>query len=142
MPRDDAVRCRLTVCFEDPFWIGLYERTSGGLYEVSKITFGAEPMDAEGYGFLLAHAYHLAFSPPVEAEMAALRMVSPKRMQREARRQMQSAAVGTKAQQALQLQREQAAEDRKAARKERNDADDARRYALRQEKKREKHRGH
>ena len=142
MARDDSVRCRLTVCFEEPFWIGLYERTCGGRYEVSRIVFGAEPMDAEVYGFLLKNAYRLAFSPPVAGELASHRALSPKRMQREARRQMESAAVGTKAQQALQLQREQAAQARKERRRERDEAETARRYALRQEKKKEKHRGH
>ena len=33
----------LTVFFEDPFWVGVYERTDGGRYEACKITFGAEP---------------------------------------------------------------------------------------------------
>ena len=39
--------------FEAPFWIGLYERTDGGKYEVCKITFGSEPKDYEVYEFLL-----------------------------------------------------------------------------------------
>ena len=33
----------LTILFEAPFWIGLYERTDNGKYEVCKITFGSEP---------------------------------------------------------------------------------------------------
>ena len=33
--------------FEAPFWIGLYERTDNGRYEVCKITFGSEPKDYE-----------------------------------------------------------------------------------------------
>lgn len=42
---------KLTVLFEDPFWIGLYEREYNGRYEVCKITFGAEPKDYEVYDF-------------------------------------------------------------------------------------------
>ena len=34
----------LTILFEDPFWVGLYEREEDGRYSVSKITFGAEPL--------------------------------------------------------------------------------------------------
>lgn len=142
MARDETVQCRLTVCFEEPFWIGLYERQSGGRYEVCRITFGAEPMDAEVWRFLLENAYRLSFSPAVSAEMPVNRSVSPKRMQREARRQMASTAVGTKAQQALALQREQSAQERKTRRRERDEADEQRRYDLRQEKRREKHKGH
>ena len=43
----------LTILFEAPFWIGLYERTDNGKYEVCKITFGSEPKDYEVYQFLL-----------------------------------------------------------------------------------------
>ncbi|HRK76285.1 MAG TPA: DUF2992 family protein, partial [Streptococcus parasuis] len=38
-----AFKSSLTILFEAPFWIGLYERTDGGKYEVCKITFGSEP---------------------------------------------------------------------------------------------------
>lgn len=142
MPRDESVRCRLTVCFEEPFWIGLYERTYDSRYEVCKITFGAEPRDAEVYQFLLTNAYRLSFSPSLEADMRPTRIVNPKRMQREARRQVQSTSLGTKAQQALKLQHEQGKESRQTRRREQREADQARRFEQRQEKKREKHKGH
>lgn len=44
---------RLTVSFEEPFWIGLCQRVDGGRYEVCKITFGTEPRDCGAYDFLL-----------------------------------------------------------------------------------------
>ena len=43
------MKCSLTILFEDPFWIGLYERFDEDKYEVCKITFGAEPKDYEVY---------------------------------------------------------------------------------------------
>ena len=43
----------LTILFEAPFWIGVYERFDEGYYEVCKITFGSEPKDYEVYDFLL-----------------------------------------------------------------------------------------
>ena len=42
-----AFKSSLTILFEAPFWIGLYERTYSGKYEVCKITFGSEPKDYE-----------------------------------------------------------------------------------------------
>lgn len=42
----------LTVFFEAPFWVGVYERMDGERYEVCKITFGAEPKDYEVWEFL------------------------------------------------------------------------------------------
>ena len=50
---DIATKSKLTILFENPFWIGLYERIDGDKYEVCKITFGAEPKDYEVYDFLL-----------------------------------------------------------------------------------------
>ena len=105
----------LTVLFEDPFWIGVYEREWDGRYEVCKVTFGAEPKDYEGYDFLLKNWKHLPFSPPVKAAPMAEHAVNPKRLQREIRRATRPAGVGTKARQAPKLQQEQ----RKAERTER-----------------------
>ena len=38
---------RLTVYFEEPFWIGVFERICEGKLSVAKVTFGAEPKDYE-----------------------------------------------------------------------------------------------
>ena len=37
----------LTVFFEKPFWVGVFERVSNGRLSVCKVTFGAEPKDYE-----------------------------------------------------------------------------------------------
>ena len=132
---------RLTVYFQDPFWVGVLEREWDRKLEVCKITFGAEPKDYEVYAFLLAHWRKLEFSPPVEAQ-ARRTASNPKRMQREAAAQVGGTGIGTKAQQALQLQREQNKQDRREDRRRRDEAERERQFQLRQEKKREKRRGH
>lgn len=131
----------LTVLFEDPFWVGIYQRTDGGSCQVCRIVFGGEPKDYEVYEFLLKNWQKLQFSPPVPAEHTAERKINPKRMQREIRSQVQDRGIGTKAQQALQLQREQAELERKARRQQAREEERDRQYALRQEKKKQKHRG-
>lgn len=131
----------LTIMFENPFWIGLYERIDGGKYEVCKITFGAEPKDYEVYDFMLKNWKDLKFSPPVRAEMCVEQKLNPKRLQREINSQLENKGIGTKAQQALQLQREQSKTERKVKSKEQREAEKERQYALRQEKKKAKHRG-
>lgn len=65
MPENGA---KLTVFFQEPFWVGLYERWTEGLLQVCKITFGAEPKDYQVYEFLLNHWDGLRFSPPVAEE--------------------------------------------------------------------------
>ena len=32
---------RLVVYFEDPFWVGIFERTEDGKLSAAKVTFGA-----------------------------------------------------------------------------------------------------
>ena len=43
----DEESVKLTVFFEGPFWVGVFERVSEGKLTVCKVTFGAEPKDGE-----------------------------------------------------------------------------------------------
>ena len=65
----DKVSGRLTVFFEEPFWIGVFERISEGKLSVCKVTFGAEPKDYEVYDFVLRNYYRLKFSPAVATDV-------------------------------------------------------------------------
>jgi hypothetical protein len=133
---------KLSVFFEEPFWVGLYEREADGKYEACKVTFGAEPKDYEVYQFFLTHFTSLPFTPALKTAAIDERRKNPKRMQREAQRSVQSAGVGTKAQQALQLQREETKLAHKTRSREQRLAEAERQFTLRQEKRKEKHRGH
>lgn len=132
---------RLSVLFENPFWIALYERETGGNYEVCKITFGAEPKDYEVYDFFLRNFNRLVFSPPLETGKTAEGKANPKRMQRQIKRAAEARGIGTKAQQALKLQQEQNKTERKIRAREEKEAEAQRRFALKQHKRREKHKG-
>ena len=134
------MRGSLTVLFEDPFWIGLYERWEDGRYTVSRIVFGAEPKDYEVDERLRKNWTRLRFSPPVPAGEREEKRINPKRMQREIRSQA-SAGIGTKAQQALKAQQEQKKTERKEQSRLRREEEKERRYALHREKKRARHRG-
>lgn len=83
----------------------------------------------------------MKFSPPMKADKIEGRKINPKRMQREINNQLQNKWIGTKAQQALQLQREQNKTDRKVMRKKLQDSERDRKFAIKQEKKKSKHRG-
>lgn len=111
----------LTVLFDAPFWVGIFERVEDGQLSVAKVTFGAEPKDYEVHDFVLKHFYGLRFGPTVTTE-AQRTSENPMRRQRAARKQMQETGIGTKSQQALRLQLEAAKAERKQAAKERHDA--------------------
>ena len=132
----------ITVCFEEPFWIALYERIEAGHCTVCKITFGAEPKDYEVYQFLLDHWRHLPFSPPVPVEHAERKRLNPKRAQREIKKQLQHTGIGTKAQQALKLQQEAGKQARNKRSRAEKATEQERRFAQRQEKRKAKHKGH
>lgn len=137
------ISVKLTVLFNDPFWIGIFEIQEGDLYKVSKVTFGSEPKDSEVLEFILKSYYKLNFSS-AEVHQSALevRKINPKKQQREIRNQLKNNEIGTKAQQALKKQHEVNKVERKKKSKEQKVADEIRKFEIRQTKRKEKHKGH
>ena len=136
----DKVSGRLTVFFEDPFWVGIFECISDGKLSACKVTFGAEPKDYEVYNFVLKNYYRLKFSPAVATDVKEASH-NPKRIQREVRKQVQNTGIGTKSQQALKLQQEQLKTERKIVSREQREAEKKRQFELKQQKRKEKHKG-
>ena len=137
----DRVSGKLTIYFEDPFWVGVFERIENRKLSAAKVTFGAEPKDYEVLEFINRNYYHLQFSPAVETVVKDTKK-NPKRAQRDAKKQTLETGIGTKSQQALKLQQEQNKKERKVRSREQRDAESQRLFELKQMKKREKHRGH
>lgn len=137
----DKVSGKLTVYFEEPFWVGIFERIEDGKLSVAKVTFGAEPKDYEVQEYVQKYYFSLKFSPAVDAVAKDIKR-NPKRMQREAKKQMQEIGIGTKSQRALKLQQEQNKQERKLRSQEKKEAEKLRMFELKQQKKREKHKGH
>ena len=136
----DKVSGKLTVFFEESFWVGVFERVSDGTLSVCKVTFGAEPKDYEIYDFVLKNYYRLRFSPAVATDVKEAGR-NPKRVQREVRKQIQNTGIGTKSQQALKLKQEQLKTERKIVSREQKEAEKQRQFELKQQKRKEKHRG-
>ena len=67
---------------------------------------------------------------------------NPKRRSRKIRKQLRNVGIGTKSQQALAAQREESKIEHKKASKEKRELEQQRKYVLRQQKRKEKHRGH
>ena len=61
---------------------------------MAKVTFGAEPKDYEVHEYIQKYYSSLKFSPAVDAVVKDIRR-NPKRMQREAKKQMQETGIGT-----------------------------------------------
>ena len=136
----DKVSVTLEVFFEDPFWVGIVERVTDGMLDAAKVTFGPEPKKWQVWDFFLKNYGKLRFSPAVAACVKE-KSANPKRKQREAKKQLEHAGMGTRSQQALKLQQEQSKTERRVRSRLQREEEQQRRFELRQQKKREKHRG-
>ncbi len=130
-----------TVLFQPPFWVGVAQRWNEEGYCAAKVTFGAEPTDAQLYEWVEKEWYRLRFSPAAAEEPLGSGRGNPKRARREAQKAVRGAGVGTKAQEALSRQREQDGLIRRILDRKGRQEKTERRFLLRQQKKREKKRG-
>lgn len=132
---------RLTVYFEDPFWVGVFEQCEANKASFCKITFGAEPTDAQIYAFILQRYNRLVFSKPVKA-VQKITPDNPKRRQRAAKKALETPPRSTKAQQALQKQYEENKAERKRLYRANKEIEKQRRFDMKQQKKKQKKKGH
>ena len=111
------------------------------MLKVAKVTFRNEPGDQEIYEFVLKNYGRLQFSPAVKVQFKQ-RKKNPKRLLKEAKRQMQDQGIGTRSQQALKLQHEQQKRKQKQQSVKQKQLLKERTFTLKQQKRKEKHRGH
>ncbi|MCC0637497.1 MULTISPECIES: YjdF family protein [unclassified Clostridioides] len=138
----DNVSGKLTVLFEEPFWIGIFERQDGKKYEVCRVVFGAEPKDVEVYEFILEKFFSLNFGSIKLDKNVSKDNIGYKRMQRKVKKEQSKETIGTKAQNALKLQHEERKQDKKILAKSRKEEEKERLFTLKQEKRKAKHKGH
>ena len=136
--------CKLTICFEDPFWIGLVETEDDGAYRVARHVFGPEPSDPEVEQFIHDEWRNLRFTADLQVEkIGGTKKINPKRLRRIIEKEIAAnARRGTKAQQALAEAREANKVERKAQSKAAREAEERVRYQQKQAKKKQKHKGH
>ncbi len=135
----------LTVLHDGQFWVGICEHAESGRYGACRVVFGAvEPTDGEILAFVCERWSGLPFdlaADPEAMRSAVLEHANPKRRQREARKQLERAGIGTKAQQAMSAGYEARKEERKADAREARHEEAERRFAMKRQKRKEKHRG-
>lgn len=134
---------KLTVFFQGPFWVGVFEKTYGENYEISKVVFGSsEPKDYEIYDFVLRNFYTLRFSKSLFSHEIKEKRINPKKLQKEIKKETENRGIGTKAQLSMKLQYETLKLEKKKLSREEKDLEKERKFDLRQQKKLIKHRGH
>lgn len=144
----------LTVLHDGQFWVGICEHAESGRYGACRIVFGAvEPADT----YILALVCHmwekLPFNYELDASSDALREAAdalehtnPKRRARKAHKWVAKAStaggVGTKAQQAISAGYEARKVARSQNTRQARAQDVQRKRALKQQKRKQKHKGH
>lgn len=137
----ETTSLKLTVFFEDPFWVGVFERNFEKKYEVCKIVFGAEPKDYEVFERYLREYKELKYSKPKKHAIESKIRVNPKRLQRVISKEMGLKGIETRAQKALKDQYEQKKQDNKILKRERSEQEKRCKYELKIQKKKEKRKG-
>ena len=136
----EIVSIGLTVYFEDGFWHGLFEQEYEGTYQVCRVTFGQEPKEDEILEFLQTQFTQLSFSPAATVKQH-VKIKNPKRLQRTVKKQVKQ-KVSSKSQELLQLQ----CEERKKISKHQSSVQKQllkqEKFERKQQKRREKHKGH
>ena len=134
---------KLTVYFDGQFWVGVIEQQTQRGFSALRHVFGSEPRDEELLDFI-----HHDLSRRLDALTAAIlceeRDVSrsnPKRIARLAAQEMRNVPVSTKAQEAMQAQRDAQKQARNTQSKAEKEAEAERRFQLSREKAKKRHRG-
>ena len=131
---------KLTVFFENPFWVGIFENFENDNLSVCKVTFGSEPKEYEIYDFILKKFYNLRFSNEMKSNFRE-KAKNPKWRQREIKKELQSKKFLKKSEEILKLQYEENKKERKVKTKQEKELEKQRKFLLKQEKKKQKHKG-
>ncbi|MCY6483096.1 YjdF family protein [Clostridium aestuarii] len=132
---------KLTVHFDDPFWVGSFEKVVKNEYSVCKVTFGVEPKDCEVYQFILKNFYKLKFSRCQKVEKIEKKKINPKRLQRKIKKETENRGASTKAQQAIKMEFEVRKKEKKVLSKKRKEEIEHEKFSKKQKMKKEKRKG-
>lgn len=134
----EKVQIKLTILFDDAFWIGFFERTTQDKLEVAKVTFGAEPKEIEILEYIL-YKYKYKYIKFSESKQIKTKQTAanPKRMKRLVKKQ----TIGKKSWDALKEQQEKNKIIKKINNKEQREEKKQIKFELKQKKKQEKHKG-
>ncbi len=137
---------KILVHFEDPFWVGLFEKIEDGHYSAARWVFGSEPTDLEVYTLIKNNKIKLNYSKPVKVENDIMpddiSVINPKRLQRMASKELKSKAGTKKAYDAIKKEREAGKIEVKKIGREEKEAIQKMKFELKQVKKKKKHNGH
>jgi hypothetical protein len=134
---------RLVVYFDGQFWTALIESENEKGYSTASYIFGSEPKEGEILRFVNTRLLPIinAQSEAVGHEKKSIKKINPKRLKRQASKELNSNPVSTVSQKAIQKQLEKNKKERKAISKKEKEGKRDYKRILALERAKEKHRG-
>jgi len=135
---------KLTVFHDGHFWVGVVEEKEDcGKLRAAKLIFGSEPSDQEVLEFVQHRLHEVAsrLSRPVETPVSEERRKNPKRLAREAARELHMKGISSYAQEALKLEHETRKKERQVFSRQQKEEMLERKREIRLQKAKAKHRG-
>ena len=134
---------KLTVFFNGQYWVGVVELQEGTKLKASQFIFGPEPKDAEVMDFVQHQMLGLLSTSKeqVDIRKASEQKVNPKRLARQVAKEMRTTGVSTFAQEAMKLDLALRKKERKATNKKKDELLQEKKYLLKVQKAKEKHKG-
>jgi hypothetical protein len=137
----------ITILFDAPFWVALFERTEKGEYAVARVVIStSEPESVEIVDFLDNLDFEkLQYTKPIATEKVRKEKISFKKQQKLAKKATTAGTVNyvySKAQMLLKEQFEVNKKTKKIVTKQQKEEIDQRKFDIRQQKNKEKHKGH
>ena len=137
----EKTQVTLSIFHDGQFFTALFERRDAHGFSVARRIFGAKPSDNEILDLIVSKYSSLRFSRPAADVKETALASNPKRRQREAAKAACAVCFSTKAQLAVKAQFEESKAVAKAERSHQQKRLADEKYALKQLKRKQKHRG-
>ncbi|MBI0444047.1 YjdF family protein [Bacillus velezensis] len=134
---------KLTVYYDGQFWVGVIEVVNNGKLRAVRHLFGQEPKDSE----IMHFVHNQLLQTLSRTEQAGVcvkaksKKLNPKRLQRQASKEMKNIGISTKAQKAIKQELEARKEKKKQLNRKQREEIKEQKYLIRKQKAKEKHRG-
>ena len=134
---------KVTVYHDGQFWVGIVEVVEDGKVRAGRHVFGVKPQDSEILEFVNRIILKLteSLSQDVFVIPPARVKVNPKRLARQASRELRNKSISTAAQDAIKLEYESRKKERQMRSRQSQEEQKERRREIARLKAKEKHRG-
>ncbi|KOP63654.1 hypothetical protein AMS61_29840 [Bacillus sp. FJAT-21351] len=134
----------LTIYHDGQFWVGIIEIVEDGKLRAFRYVFGAEPKDTEILDFIyyrLLDIINQSVHSGLDVKRKSDKKINPKRLQRQVAKQINKVGISTKAQEAMKQEYEEKKKSKKKRAKQYREELKQKKYLMKKQKAKTKHKG-